>query len=175
MKRAGGDKENVIRLAGPYLVITVEPSTIGKMSRCTPSREMSGPPPCSLPAILSISSIKMIPDCSTRLNRFLGHLIHVDQLLSSSCWIKILRASRTGSLRFFVRFGKELSQQLLHVDAHLFHAGAGKQSNIGDLVLHLDFDDLGPPARPLFSCSRTCPAALLDSRLVGSDILGPWA
>ncbi len=27
----------------PYLVVTVVPSTMGKRSRCTPSRETSGP------------------------------------------------------------------------------------------------------------------------------------
>ena len=45
----------------PYLVLTFDPSTIGRRSRCTPSRETSGPCPPSRPAILSISSMKMIP------------------------------------------------------------------------------------------------------------------
>ncbi len=49
----------------PYLVLTAEPSTMGSRSLCTPSRETSGPPLPSLPATLSISSIKIIPDCST--------------------------------------------------------------------------------------------------------------
>ena len=52
----------------PCLVLTVVPSTIGRMSRCTPSRLTSGPcrtPPSRL-AILSISSTKMMPFCSTR-------------------------------------------------------------------------------------------------------------
>ena len=54
----------------PYFVLTVVPSTIGRMSRCTPSRLTSGPwPPPAIPsrlAILSISSMKMMPACSTR-------------------------------------------------------------------------------------------------------------
>src|ERR1700756_4905254 len=36
------------------------------MSRCTPSREMSGPCPPSRPAILSISSRETMPESSTR-------------------------------------------------------------------------------------------------------------
>ena len=51
---------------GPCLVDTVEPSTIGSRSRCTPSRDTSGPCTPSRPAILSISSRKTMPDCSTR-------------------------------------------------------------------------------------------------------------
>ncbi len=51
----------------PYFVFTVEPSTMGSRSRWTPSRDTSGPWPALLPTILSISSRKMIPDCSTRL------------------------------------------------------------------------------------------------------------
>src|SRR3954449_11775063 len=88
----------------PCLVFTVVPSTIGRMSRCTPSRLTSGPgAPCG-PAILSTSSWKMMAFFSTRsratfparilvhlvqeddavlLHAFqghAGHLFHVDQL-----------------------------------------------------------------------------------------------
>ena len=46
----------------PYFVFTALPSTIGNKSLWTPSRLTSGPPPPFwLPAILSISSIKIIP------------------------------------------------------------------------------------------------------------------
>lgn len=45
----------------PYFVDTVEPSTIGKISRCTPSRDTSGPEEEPFTATLSISSKKMIP------------------------------------------------------------------------------------------------------------------
>ena len=53
---------------GPYLVVTVVPSTMGSRSRCTPSRDTSGAPEPAPPreAILSISSRKMMPDCSVR-------------------------------------------------------------------------------------------------------------
>ncbi len=50
----------------PYRVLTDVPSMIGRRSRWTPSRLTSGPCPLSLPAILSSSSRKTIPDCSTR-------------------------------------------------------------------------------------------------------------
>ena len=51
---------------GPYFVETVVPSTIGRRSRCTPSRETSGPWTLSRPAILSISSRNTIPADSAR-------------------------------------------------------------------------------------------------------------
>ena len=60
---------------------TVVPSTIGRMSRCTPSRRTSGPWPPSRPAILSISSTKMMPLCSTRSIASARTLLHVDELL----------------------------------------------------------------------------------------------
>ena len=50
----------------PYLVLTAEPSTMGSRSRCTPSREMSDVRFWEELAILSISSMKMMPICSTR-------------------------------------------------------------------------------------------------------------
>ncbi len=50
----------------PYRVLTVVPSMIGRRSRWTPSRLTSGPRPPSRPAILSTSSRKMMPECSTR-------------------------------------------------------------------------------------------------------------
>ena len=65
----------------PYFVLTVVPSTIGRMSRCTPSRLTSGPWPPSRPAILSISSMKMMPACSTRSTAVARDAVHVDQLL----------------------------------------------------------------------------------------------
>src|SRR5678815_938892 len=53
-------------LTGPYLVVTVEPSTIGSRSRCTPSRETSAPWRSRLAAILSISSMNTMPAFSAR-------------------------------------------------------------------------------------------------------------
>ena len=52
-------------LTGPYFVITVLPSTIGRISLCTPCLETSPLPLPSLSVILSISSIKIIPLFST--------------------------------------------------------------------------------------------------------------
>ena len=53
-------------LTAPCLVATVVPSISGSRSRCTPSRLTSAPPRCSLrPQILSISSRKTMPFCST--------------------------------------------------------------------------------------------------------------
>ncbi len=51
---------------GPYFVETVVPSTMGRRSRCTPSRETSGPWTLSRPAILSISSRNTMPADSAR-------------------------------------------------------------------------------------------------------------
>ena len=51
----------------PCLVETVVPSISGSRSRCTPSRETSAPMRPSRPAILSISSRKTMPFCSTDL------------------------------------------------------------------------------------------------------------
>src|SRR5512139_510710 len=50
----------------PCLVLTLDPSTIGSRSLCTPCRDTSGPERDSRPAILSISSRNTIPDCSVR-------------------------------------------------------------------------------------------------------------
>ncbi|MCY1298707.1 hypothetical protein D9M70_482050 [compost metagenome] len=49
----------------PSLVFTVQPSISGSRSRCTPSRETSAPPALARLAILSISSRKTMPFCST--------------------------------------------------------------------------------------------------------------
>ena len=51
------------------------PSTIGRMSRWTPSRDTSGPWPPSRPAILSISSMNRIPDDCDALDGHAGHLV----------------------------------------------------------------------------------------------------
>ena len=66
---------------GPCLVVTVEPSTIGSRSRCTPSRDTSGPIVRSRPAILSISSRKTMPVCSTLAMASRDGVIHIDQFL----------------------------------------------------------------------------------------------
>ena len=48
----------------PYRVWTLLPSTIGSMSRCTPSRDTSTPLTFCRDAILSISSMNTMPICS---------------------------------------------------------------------------------------------------------------
>src|SRR5438552_3899801 len=85
----------------PYFVLTVVPSMIGRMSRCTPSRLTSGPWPPSRPAILSISSMKMMPACSTRSTAVRATLSMSISFVSSSC-ARYSSASGTFSLRFFV-------------------------------------------------------------------------
>ena len=90
---------------GPYFVITVDPSTIGSSPRCTPSRLTSGPPtaPCR-PAILSISSMKMIPDCSARLNA--SPVACSISIIRSASWSsRIRRASATVTFRRCRCFG----------------------------------------------------------------------
>src|SRR6267142_362152 len=73
---------------------------MGRMSRCTPSRETSGPWPDSRPATLSISSIKMMPICSARSTATRVTWSMSSSLFSSS-WIKYSKASATLILRFF--------------------------------------------------------------------------
>ena len=51
----------------PYFVLTWEPSTIGRISRWTPSRETSPEFCCDFEVILSISSMKIIPELSANL------------------------------------------------------------------------------------------------------------
>ena len=85
----------------PYFVLTVVPSTIGRMSRCTPSRLTSGPWPPSRPAILSISSTKMMPACSTRSTAVRATLSMSISFCSSSC-VRYSSASGTFTRRFLV-------------------------------------------------------------------------
>ena len=90
----------------PYLVCTFDPSTIGRRSRCTPSRETSGPPACAArsPAILSISSRKMIPIFSTRSSAS-AVMSSRSTSFSISCSYSVRRASETLTVRFFLRLG----------------------------------------------------------------------
>ena len=85
----------------PYLVLTAEPSTIGSKSLCTPSRDTSGPPLDSLPATLSISSIKIIPDCSTLSVASLTTSSMSISFCASSC-TSISSASGTFTFLFFL-------------------------------------------------------------------------
>ncbi len=93
-------------LTGPYLVLTVLPSTSGKRSRCTPPRDTSGPPPpvwlmpCG-PATLSISSMKTMPADCTRSRASRVTVSWSTRRAASSC-SRTVRASGSRSLRFFV-------------------------------------------------------------------------
>ncbi len=89
-------------LTMPYLVPTVQPSTMGSMSRCTPSRETSGPLPFSLPAILSISSMNIMPSCSARRSAS-AFTLSVSIMLSDSSATISARASLTVTFRFLRR------------------------------------------------------------------------
>ena len=91
-------------LTGPYFVITVEPSTIGKISRCTPSRLTSGPELEPFTATLSISSKKTIPLRSASCTAVSATSSISISFSASSC-SKILRATATVTLRLRVRFG----------------------------------------------------------------------
>ena len=90
----------------------VVPSTMGRMSRCTPSRLTSGPWPLSRPAILSISSRKMMPLCSTRSSAVLVTWSMSIRRCSSSA-IKYSKASLTFIFRFLVRWPKMLGSMSL--------------------------------------------------------------
>ena len=74
------------------------------MSRCTPSRETSGPEVAPFPIILSISSINIIPSCSafSTASRMTSS---ISMSLSASSWVSILLASFTLILRSFFCFG----------------------------------------------------------------------
>ena len=91
----------------PCFVLTVVPSTIGRMSRCTPSRLTSGPCTPSRPAILSISSTNMMPACSTRstANRL---TLSMSTSFCSSSWLRCCSASGTLRRRFRGRPWKRL-------------------------------------------------------------------
>ena len=95
-------------LTGPYLVVTVEPSTMGSRSRCTPARLTSAPPrappppPSRATATLSISSMKTMPDScarrtASRVTASMSTRRAASSLRSRS------RASGMGTRRFFLR------------------------------------------------------------------------
>ena len=85
---------------GPYLVVTVEPSTIGSRSRCTPSRETSGP--CLALAAGDLVDLVEEHDAGVARARdrlALDRLVDVDQLLRLLLRSEHARASATVSLR----------------------------------------------------------------------------
>src|ERR1700726_4293729 len=87
---------------GPYLVATVEPSTSGSRSRCTPSRETSAPSVSWRRVTLSISSMNTMPFCSALASAWILSSSSLMSLPASSS-VSCLSASRTFSLRVRVR------------------------------------------------------------------------
>src|SRR4029077_11604072 len=87
---------------GPYLVATVEPSTSGSRSRCTPSRETSAPRVSWRRVTLSISSMNTMPFCSALAS---ARILSSSSLMSlpASSSVRSLSASRTLTLRVRVR------------------------------------------------------------------------
>src|ERR1019366_9422718 len=91
----------------PYLVLTLQPSTSGSRSRCTPSRDTSAPTVSCRRAILSISSMNTMPFCSALVSaRALSSSSLMSLAASSS--IMSLSASRTFTRRVRVRLPPRL-------------------------------------------------------------------
>ena len=86
----------------PYFVLTVQPSTSGSRSRCTPSRETSAPAVSWRRAILSISSMNTMPFCSAFASAWVLSSSSFTSFAASSS-VRSLKASRTLSLRVRVR------------------------------------------------------------------------
>ncbi len=99
-------------LTMPYFVFTVEPSTMGRRSLWTPSLETSGLVPDCRPAILSISSMKTMPDCSTLSTASLW-TFSMSMRRWVSSWMSISYASGTRTFRFLVFLGKMLENMSL--------------------------------------------------------------
>ena len=135
----------------PYLVLTVVPSTIGRMSRCTPSRLTSGPWPPSRPATLSISSMKMMPACWTRSTAARATLSMSTSFCSSSC-VERARALRGLRTRRFLRPAlKQPRQHVLDVDVDFLDRRAG------DDLERREASSRGRRSRPV--CDRAVPRA----------------
>ena len=96
----------------PYLVVTEEPSTIGRRSRWTPSRDTSGPCPPSRPAILSSSSRKTMPESWTRRMAW-ATTSSMSTSFWASSWARSRRASATRTRRRLVRVGRTLDSMSL--------------------------------------------------------------
>ena len=91
----------------PCLVLTVQPSTSGSRSRCTPSRDTSTPAVSCRRAILSISSMNTMPFCSALRSAWTLSSSSLTSRAASSS-VRSLNASRTGSRRDFVRLPARL-------------------------------------------------------------------
>ena len=148
-------------LTGPYLVLTVLPSTMGRMSRWTPSRETSGPWPPSRLAILSISSMKMMPLCSVR-SRARALTFSMSTSFSASDCMSISRASATFIRRRLVFLGKRLPNISLMLMPISSVPWGVKISIIGILLLWVSTSTERSLSSPLRSSLRSF--SRVDSR-----------
>lgn len=104
----------------PYLVLTVEPSTIGNKSRWTPSRETSGPFLIYRhPQFLSISVYKNYSASCTRLIASCRDWIHINQLLRFFLCNQFTWASFIGFFLFFFFLGIILLTISWNINTHI--------------------------------------------------------
>jgi len=174
-------------LTMPCFVFTVEPSTMGSRSRWTPSRDTSGPWLALLPTILSISSRKMIPDCSTRVWASRTTLSMSMSLCTSSS-SRIARASGIRRRRRFFFCGKRLPNISLMLSPRSSTPEDEKTSIMGppafSVTSRLTTRASSRPSRSIcrsFSRVSECPASLspaaastpsglrISARLTGSS------
>ena len=134
---------------GPYLVMTVLPSTIGSRSRCTPCRRhvRAVPLAARLPATLSISSRKTMPDCSTRSIAVRVDLVLVDQLLGLLREQHLARLARRSAAGSRACSGSIFSNMFWN-STSISIAGVAEHADDGRPVLDADLD------RPVFQLAR---------------------
>src|SRR3954465_259033 len=137
----------------PYFVFTVVPSMIGRMSRCTPSRLTSGPCDPSRPAILSISSMKMIPACSTRSTAARATLSMSISFCSSSLR-RYSSASGTFTLRRLFFPWKRPGSMSLRLMSTSSTCDPAMISNDGNDFSRTSISTTRESRRPARSCSR---------------------
>ena len=123
---------------------------MGRRSRCTPSRETSGPWAPSRPAILSSSSRKTMPESSTRRMAWLTASSTSTSFWASS-WAE--EPPRLADLEPPPAGlpGHEVGQHVLDVHADLFHALARRRSRT--------WARPGPGRRARSCARRACPPA----------------
>src|SRR5215510_11117668 len=138
----------------PYLVVTVEPSTMGRRSRCTPSRETSGPCTPSRPATLSSSSRKMIPESSTR-RMACATASSTSTSFCASSWARSRRASPTLSRRRRVLFGRMLASMSLMLMPTSSIPCPENTSNIGPVWACTSTSICRSSSLPARSCPRS--------------------
>ena len=169
-------------LTMPYFVCTLEPSTIGSRSRCTPSRETSGPPslPRS-PAILSISSRKMMPMVLDALERVGHDVVHVDELRRTPARAGCGGPRAGATVRRFFRLGSMSCSISVKFIVHALPspAAAASSPNTGEVLLLTSTSTSRSSSCPsLSSCAafRACGVPLLcsASASVGLAVTSPF-